>query len=32
VKITMRLAPNEELTASPVLHDFRLNYSCVPGQ
>lgn len=32
VKITMRLSPNEELTESPVLHDFRLSYSCPPTQ
>jgi hypothetical protein len=32
VKITMRFSPNTELTASPILRDFRMTYSCPPGQ
>jgi len=32
VKVTARLVPNQELTKSPVLHDFRLHYSCPPNQ
>jgi hypothetical protein len=32
LKVTMRFAPNQELTASPLLSDFRMNFSCVPAQ
>ncbi len=32
VKITARFVPNQELSESPILHDFRMGYSCPPNQ
>ena len=32
LKVTMRFVPNDELTASPTLTQWRQNYSCVPAE
>jgi hypothetical protein len=32
LKVTMRLVPNTQLTASPTLTNWRQNYSCVPAE
>ena len=32
LKVTIRLVPNNELTASPTLTNWRQNYSCVPAE
>ncbi len=32
VMIVARLVPNQELVESPILHDFRMSYSCPPNQ
>jgi len=32
LKITVRFVPNTELTASPILKNWRQSYSCVPGE
>jgi hypothetical protein len=32
LKITIRMVPNDELTASPTLTNWRQNYSCVPAE
>jgi PA14 domain len=32
LKVTMRLVPNDELTMSPTLTNWRQNYSCMPAE
>ena len=32
LKVTIRLVPNDQLTASPTLTNWRQNYSCVPAE
>ena len=32
LKVTIRMVPNDELTASPTLTNWRQNYSCVPAE
>jgi hypothetical protein len=32
LKVTIRIVPNNELTASPTLTNWRQNYSCVPAE
>jgi hypothetical protein len=32
LKITVRFVPNNNGTASPVLNDWRLSYSCPPAE
>jgi len=32
LKVTIRMVPNDELTKSPTLTNWRQNYSCVPAE
>jgi hypothetical protein len=32
LKVTIRMVPNNQLTASPTLTNWRQNYSCVPAE